>query len=122
MPYITLAAGYLVGWLEDRAIEKRAKNPKKAKKSSPTVWKYVWTTVAIFLFLLFFPVISGLKVRREYIGALEWVPFQRFEVVDENDKVVKTFRIGWTFTSYEPGDVNKTDKNGNKIYITRLKQ
>ena len=122
VPYITLAAGYLVGWLEDRAIEKRAKNPKKAKKSSPTVWKYVWTTVAIFLFLLFFPVISGLKVRREYIGALEWVPFQRFEVVDENDKVVKTFRIGWTFTSYEPGDVNKTDKNGNKIYITRLKQ
>ena len=119
VPFISLAAGYVVGCVEDALLKKREASGKKPGKGK---LKYVWMTVVLFLFCLFFPVISGVEVPREYVAALQWVPFHKFEIVNEKDEVQKTYRIGWTFTSYEVSDVNKKDSKGNYIYITRIKQ
>lgn len=129
VPFIALASGQLLGCLEGLAEKKRedAKKQKKEKnekagRSFIFKVKYVWMAAVLIAFGLFFPVISGVEAPREYIAALQWVPFHKYEIVNEEDEVVKTYRIGWTFTSYEPGNVNKKDKNGNYIYITRIKQ
>ena len=121
VPYICLASGYFVGYVEELAAERRMKKAKDGKRSCGKL-KYVWMALTLIFFGLFFPVISGVEAPRAYIAALQWMPFHKFEIVNESDEVVKTYRVGWTFTSYEPSDVNKKDNNGNYIYITRIKR
>lgn len=119
VPFIVLAAGYTLGAVEEAIREKRAKTGKKAPSGK---LRYVWMALTLLLFGIFFPVISGIEAPRGYIAALQWVPFHKFEIVNENDEVQKTYRIGWTFTSYEPANVNKKNAKGEYIYITRIKQ
>ncbi len=68
VPFIILAAVYLL---------------KEAEQKYPQLrrGKWVWLGVCALLFLLFYPVCSGLTVPTTYIRALEWLP-------------------GWTFLGY----------------------
>ena len=104
VPFITLAAGRLIGYWEDIHAYKHKNEAGKKKCRVPRV-KYVWMAVVLLLFMIFYPVISGLEVSRTYIGALQWVPFHKYEVHDANDNVVKAYRIGWRFLDYEPSNI-----------------
>ena len=122
VPFICLAAGYLVGCLEDRKAAKitAAEGDAKAQKGRPGKLKYIWMAIALVLFGLFFPVLSGVRVRENYIYALQWVPYHKWEITttDENGKeTTKNYRIGWTFISYEMSDPKNPDR-----YITRIKK
>ncbi|MCR5809104.1 MAG: glycosyltransferase family 39 protein [Clostridiales bacterium] len=97
VPYITLAAGYLIGYWEDKA----ANDPKKS--FVPKI-KYIWMALVLLLFIVFYPVISGLEVPSEYVSALQWVPFHKIQLVDSEGEVLKTYRIGWRFLDYEPSE------------------
>ncbi len=68
VPFIILSAVYLI-----RELDKRYPAYKE--------WKWIWLAVCAFLFIIFYPVISGLMVPVGYIRALEWLP-------------------GWTFLGY----------------------
>ena len=103
VPYITLAAGYLLKHFEDADEEKR-----KAKHTPAGIVpkiKYIWMVLVLVLFIVFYPVISGLEVPREYVAALQWVPFHKIEVQNAEGEVLHTYRIGWRFTDYEPGNL-----------------
>ena len=118
VPYVSLAAGYLVGIAEDLGYEKLAAEKTK-KKAGINKLKYVWMALVLLLFGIFFPVLSGLKVNSSYIGALEWVPYHRWEVheTDEDgNETIKNYRIGWTLTSYEWYDSSDPDRYVTKIY------
>lgn len=104
VPFITLAAGYLIGYWEDVNALKRSKKGL-APGFVPKV-KYIWMALAIVLFILFYPVISGIEVPREYIAALQWVPFHKYQVQNEAGEVLKTYRIGWRFLDYEPSQLS----------------
>ncbi len=95
VPFIIMASVYALKYAEERrAIE--AEYLDKPKKSVLPYVKWVWMAVVLLLFGLFYPVISGLPAPRDYVAALQWVPFFKFETA--NGRVI---RIGWTFTSYE---------------------
>ncbi|MBO4384095.1 MAG: phospholipid carrier-dependent glycosyltransferase [Clostridia bacterium] len=118
VPYVSLAAGYLIGIVEDFYYEKHALSKTK-KKPGIYKLKYVWMALVLILFCVFFPVLSGIKTNSSYVAALEWVPYHRWEVheTDENGKeTVKNYRIGWTLTSYEWYDSSDPDKYVTKIY------
>jgi predicted membrane-bound dolichyl-phosphate-mannose-protein mannosyltransferase len=102
VPFITLLTGYLVGYIEDVNAEKKAK--KKQSLGVIPKLKYVWMVIVFVLFIVFYPVISGMEVPYEYIYALQWVPFHKWEIRDSADKVIKTYRIGWRFLDYEPSN------------------
>ncbi len=101
VPFIVLLAGRLLMYWEDTADLKNKLNGIKTKPFVHKV-KYIWMAVVLVLFVLFYPVISGLEVSRNYIHALEWMPFHKIEIQDTNGKVEKTYRIGWRFLDYEP--------------------
>ena len=63
--------------------------------------KYAWMGVAVALFILYYPVISGLSVPEEYILFLQWIPASKLVVYKPNGDYGKTFRFGWTFLGYE---------------------
>ena len=102
VPYITLAAGYLIGYIED--VDACKREEKGLKPGNIGKVKYVWMAIAGVLFIVFYPVISGLEVPREYIAALQWVPFHKWEIQDSAGKVIKTYRMGWRFLDYEPAN------------------
>lgn len=102
VPYITLAAGYLIGYLEDVDAFKRAE--KGQAPGGITKVKYIWMIVAGLLFILFYPVISGLEVPSGYIAFLQWVPFHKWQIQDASGNVLKTYRMGWRFMDYEPAN------------------
>lgn len=101
VPYIVLASGYLIGYLED-ADEVRRKKRNLTGGIVPMV-KYAWMIIVFVLFVVFYPVISGLEVPVEYISALQWVPFHKIVIQDSQGEVLHTYRIGWRFLDYEPG-------------------
>lgn len=68
VPFIILAAVYLLRLLE-------------ARGSLHTHAKWLWLGLCALLFMLFYPVLSGLMAPTGYIKALEWLP-------------------GWTFLGY----------------------
>ncbi|MCR5610759.1 MAG: phospholipid carrier-dependent glycosyltransferase [Clostridiales bacterium] len=118
VPFISLAAGYLIGLVEDLEYEKHELNKQKGKLKKPKL-KYIWMAIALLLFCVYFPVISGIKVNSNYVTCLEWVPYHRWEVhsTDENgNETVKNYRIGWTLTSYEWYDANDPERFVTKIY------
>lgn len=102
VPFITLAAGYLIGYIEDVDACKRAE--KGMAPGKITRLKYVWMAIAGILFIVFYPVISGLEVPSEYIAALQWVPFHKWEIRNSAGEVLKTYRMGWRFMDYEPSN------------------
>lgn len=106
VPFITLAAGLLIGYWEDVSAYKRS---QEGRGPGFVPWiKYIWMTVAGVLFVLFYPVISGLEVPYEYIYALQWVPFHKWEYRDAEGNLLKTVRIGWRFLDYEPSGAHAT--------------
>lgn len=103
VPYITLATGYLIGYWEDVDALKKAE-----KKQSPGIVpkiKYIWMVIAGLMFILFYPVISGMEVPYEYIAILQWVPFHKWEIRDADGNVIRTLRMGWRFLDYEPRQI-----------------
>ena len=104
VPFITLAAGYLIGYIEDVSAIKRAQKGLTSPGFVPMI-KYIWMIVAGFLFVLFYPVISGMEVPYWYVHMLEWVPFHKWEYLDKDGKVIKTVRVGWRFLDYEPSSI-----------------
>ena len=104
VPFITLAAGYLMGYIEDVSAIKRAQKGLTSPGFVPKI-KYIWMIVAGFLFVLFYPVISGMEVPYWYVHMLEWVPFHKWEYLDKDGKVIKTVRVGWRFLDYEPSPI-----------------
>lgn len=131
VPYICLAAGYLMGYFEDawqykhhnKNAAKASAAKRKAGASNPIGYiKYAWMAVVAVLFAVFFPVLSGIRVRRSYISGLEWIPYHKWEYYETEDQAkagkdpYKVDRIGWTFTGYDPGDLNQ---NQDK-YVTKI--
>ncbi|MBO4848440.1 MAG: glycosyltransferase family 39 protein [Clostridia bacterium] len=105
VPYITLGAGYLLGyWEKADAIRK---SEKGLKQSFVPKVKYIWMALAGFMFILFYPVISGLEVPYEYIALLQWVPFHKWEIQNADGEVLRTYRMGWRFLDYEPHPVTE---------------
>ena len=103
VPFITLAAGRLIMFWEEKDDLKRAEKELKGRSRVKAV-KWVWMGLALLLFIVFFPVISGLEVPREYITALQWFPFHKWQIQDQNGEVLKNYRIGWRFLDYEPSN------------------
>ncbi len=68
VPFILLLTIYLVKDLEER-------------KPHLGYVKWAWLTVAVVLFAVFYPALSGIEVSRGYVSLLEWLP-------------------GWTFMGY----------------------
>ncbi|MBR3382138.1 MAG: glycosyltransferase family 39 protein [Clostridia bacterium] len=103
VPFITLLSGRLLGWFaESDAAKRREKGlPERRRVRRIGV---AWMIVVLVLFIVFFPVISGIEVPREYISALQWFPFYRWQVQDSSGEVIKTYRIGWRFLDYEPSN------------------
>ena len=104
VPFISLAAGYLLGYWEDMDEFKRKKKGLGAG-FVPKI-KYIWMGLALLFFILFYPVISGMEVPREYIAILQWVPFHKYEVQNEAGEVIRTYRVGWRFLDYEPSPLS----------------
>ncbi len=103
VPFIALAAGRLVKYWEDSDALKRSEKGLTGKSRVPRI-KYIWIALVLVLFIVFYPVISGLEVPREYISALQWFPFHRWQIQNESGEVIKTYRIGWRFLDYEPSN------------------
>lgn len=116
VPFITLASGYLIGYIENWSSLKRAVKGVTSPGFVPWI-KYIWMIAAGVLFILFYPVISGTEVPYWYIHMLQWVPFHKFEVIDKNDgSVLKTIRLGWRFLDYEPSGNELKDWMITKLY------
>ena len=103
VPFITLAAGYLIGYIEDVSGIKRAE--KGLDPGFVPKIKYVWMIIAGVLFILFYPVISGTEVPYWYVNMLQWVPFHKIQYLDKDGNVIKTVRLGWRFLDYEPSTI-----------------
>ena len=101
VPFITLAAGRLIMYWEEKDDKKRADKGQKGRSGVRSI-KWIWIGLALLLFVVFYPVISGLEVPREYIGALQWFPFHKWQIQDQSGEVLKNYRIGWRFLDYEP--------------------
>lgn len=93
VPFIILASVSVLKYIED----KHAFNVKFDKTTSglliPSI-KWIWIGLAALMFIVFYPVISGYPVPRDYVLGLQWVPFFKFESGE------RTIRIGWTFLGY----------------------
>lgn len=80
VPFIILSSVYVLKYYEDKyyyfQLSERELLP--AKKKGVLYIKWVWLALAIILFGVFYPVISGLHVSRSYIVALQWLPTWTF--------------------------------------------
>lgn len=80
VPMIILASVYVLKYYEDRYYyvpkEMGLELPSGAK-IIPAI-KYVWMGIALLLFILFYPVLSGIPVKKTYIQALQWMPTWTF--------------------------------------------
>lgn len=104
VPFITLLAGRLIGYWEDVCRCKREMNGRKGY-GPVSIVKYIWMALVLLMFVLFYPVISGMEVPATYAHALEWMPFYKIELQDTAGTVLKTYRIGWRFLDYEPREI-----------------
>ena len=102
VPYIILASVYLLKYIEDiNEYNLSLEGAKRTfiRKLIPNI-KYIWIVLTIVLFALFYPVISGLEVPREYIYMLQWVPYKKRIIYNDDGTVKRTLRMGWTFLGY----------------------
>lgn len=77
---IILASVYVLKHYEDKFCYiplERGDMISGGAKFVPKI-KFIWLAAAIVLFAVFYPVISGIQVSREYIRALEWLPTWTF--------------------------------------------
>ena len=80
VPMIILASVYVLKHYEDKFYYiplERGDMISGGAKFVPKI-KFIWLAAAIVLFAVFYPVISGIQVSREYIRALEWLPTWTF--------------------------------------------
>ena len=86
VPFIILASVYVLKHYEDKycyfEVNKAMLNSKTPGTPNPKPWvkyiKWVWLILAVVLFCLFYPVISGLHVSKAYIRFLQWLPTWTF--------------------------------------------
>lgn len=80
VPFIIFASVYVLKYYEDKyyyfELPEGELLPKRRK--SVIYIKWVWLGLAIVLFGVFYPVISGLHVSKSYINALQWLPTWTF--------------------------------------------
>ena len=80
VPFIILASVYVLKHYEDKyyyyELEPGQLLPERKKGVLAVKW--VWLGLAIVLFGVFYPVISGLHVSRSYISALQLLPTWTF--------------------------------------------
>ncbi|MBQ5488984.1 MAG: phospholipid carrier-dependent glycosyltransferase [Clostridia bacterium] len=80
VPLIIFASVYVLWHYEDRyhyVPKEMGLTLSPAAKFLPKV-KYIWVAVTVILFALFYPVISGIPVKRSYVEALQWLPTWTF--------------------------------------------
>lgn len=80
VPFIIFASVYVLKYYEDKYyyFELPEGELLPARKKGVIYIKWVWLGLAIVLFGVFYPVISGLHVSRSYINALQWLPTWTF--------------------------------------------
>ena len=80
VPTIIFATVYVLKHYEDRYYylpKEKGMELSKGKRFIPYA-KYVWIAVVIALFALFYPVLTGIPVKRSFIEALQWLPTWTF--------------------------------------------
>lgn len=90
VPMIILASVYVVKHYEDAycyvPMEEASLNAGKKKEDEmqikPKKWvpylKFVWIAAAIGLFILFYPVLTGIPAKKTFIESLQWLPTWTF--------------------------------------------
>ncbi len=80
VPFIILSSVYVLKHYEDKYyyFELPQGELLPNRKKGVLYIKWVWLGLAIVLFAVFYPVISGLHVSRSYINALQWLPTWTF--------------------------------------------
>lgn len=86
VPFIILASVYVLKHYEDKycyfEVNAEMLNSKNPGAPAPKTWvkyiKWVWLILAVALFCLFYPVISGVHVSKSYIRFLQWLPTWTF--------------------------------------------
>lgn len=80
VPFIIFASVYVLKYFEDKYyyFELPTGELLPTRKKGIIYIKWVWLGLAIVLFGVFYPVISGLHVSRSYINALQWLPTWTF--------------------------------------------
>lgn len=80
VPLIILASVYVLKHYEDKyhfIPKEKGLELSKAARFVP-YWKFIWLGLAILLFIVFYPVITGIPVARTYVQALQWLPTWTF--------------------------------------------
>ena len=80
VPMIILASVYVLKHFEDKYYYQPLEEGRMLGRSSkflPNV-KWIWMVLTLVLFIVFYPVISGTPVSRNYISALQWLPTWTF--------------------------------------------
>ncbi len=80
VPTIIFMTVYVVKHYEDKFYYVPKENGvtlSKAAKAVP-VYKFAWIAVVVILFAVFYPVISGIPVKKTYVEALQWLPTWTF--------------------------------------------
>ena len=80
VPMIILASVYVVSHYENAYYYVPKSIGMKitgAKKAIPYL-KYAWIALAVILFFVFYPVITGIPAKRTYIESLQWMPTWTF--------------------------------------------
>lgn len=80
VPFIILASVYVLKLYEDKKYYMPMEGGELTLAANPGILKvkWIWMGVALALFILFYPVISGIPVSRKYIKLLEWMPTWTF--------------------------------------------
>ncbi|MBR5948787.1 MAG: glycosyltransferase family 39 protein [Clostridia bacterium] len=76
VPLIILASVYVLKHYEDKFYfvpKEQGLELSKAARFVPYC-KFIWLSIAIVLFFVFYPVITGIPVARTYVQALQWFP------------------------------------------------
>ncbi len=80
VPFVILAVVYLIKLLREKAIE-----PLRGKSGSYALFSalgnglvYLYLAIALILFIVFYPVISGVTVASDYVAWLRWLPTWSF--------------------------------------------
>lgn len=83
VPTIIFASVYVLKHYEDKyyyvPAEMKSNGDVSVKpRKGFTYIKYVWIAIAVILFAVFYPVITGIPVKKTYIEALQWLPTWTF--------------------------------------------
>lgn len=80
VPLIILASVYVLKHYEDKYhfIPKQMGRKLSKAESYVPYYKFIWLGLAVLLFIVFYPVITGIPVARSYVQALQWLPTWSF--------------------------------------------